>query len=350
MPKMNMTEELGLKLKELRLKNNVKSKDVAEHIGKTAAYYSKLEKAQIQTIDEVMLKLIVNFITSSEFGYNEFVEEVSAELSSEKLATDFWLMNFDFTERIIPVPKSLIDEIKNLMSILQVSSESIVDYVNENEDLDDSIFISHGYVKSELVPNKWYPYDDFEDGTVKSAALILINIKHSEFAALLDGTRDTSNWLMLYSILYHLLKLQQKLSENLNYDKELLKKDAENILVKHKFYSIAIRIRLNEQADSQEEYTNLLSDFDKENLKYVNKILSAISFISDYDVKYANELLKTISGNLSANPSFALRFMATNLAGISDLPTKVKQHYLNKVKELTESTSNDDSSPIEVFD
>ena len=350
MPKVVMTKELGLKLKELRLKYNVKSKDVAEYIGKTAAYYSKLEKANIQTIEESSLEKIVNFITDSETGYEDFMEKISSELSSEKLSTDLWLMNFDNVGRKLPVPESLIEEIKEMMSDLNISNKDLVDYINTNEDLDESFFSEHGYSRESIDYNKWYPYRIKIGDEVKSSAFILVNIKYKNFMNLINQIDDTSNWLTLYTILYHLLKYRFKLINNVDYDKESLKKEANNILNKHKFYSLADKANLSEQAKTQEEYTSLLSEFDKANLQYINKILSAISFLSDYDVKYTNELLKVIANNLDANPSFALRFMATDIATISDFSTKAKQHYLNQVKELTKAIKEDESNQIAIFD
>lgn len=149
---------------------------------------------------------------------------------------------------------------------------------------------------------------------------------------------------------YHILKYRFKLINNVDYDKESLKKESNCILNKHKFYSLADKANLSEQAKTQEEYTSLLSEFDKANLQYINKILSAISFLLDYDVKYTNKLLEIIAKNLDANPSFALKFMATDIVAISDFSTKAKQRYLNQVKELTKSIKKDESNQIFLFD
>lgn len=69
MTKINVTTEIASKLKEFRISKNIKSKDVAAHINKTPAYYSKLEKATIKTIDKNSLEEILNFIANSNDGY-----------------------------------------------------------------------------------------------------------------------------------------------------------------------------------------------------------------------------------------------------------------------------------------
>ena len=67
--RIRLDETLGLYLKEFRTQYKVKGKDVAEHIGKSAAYISKLEKGQIQQIDRKEFVKITNYIAKSEEGY-----------------------------------------------------------------------------------------------------------------------------------------------------------------------------------------------------------------------------------------------------------------------------------------
>ena len=47
MPKIVVTDSLAETLKMLRTQNSVKSKDLAEYIGKTPGYITKLEKKEI---------------------------------------------------------------------------------------------------------------------------------------------------------------------------------------------------------------------------------------------------------------------------------------------------------------
>lgn len=50
--KIKLSESIGLQLKEFRTKYKVKGKDIAELLGKSPAYISKLEKGQIQQIEK----------------------------------------------------------------------------------------------------------------------------------------------------------------------------------------------------------------------------------------------------------------------------------------------------------
>ena len=61
--KIKLSENIGLQLKEFRTKYKVKGKDIAELLGKSPAYVSKLEKGQIQQIEKDELVKITNYIT-----------------------------------------------------------------------------------------------------------------------------------------------------------------------------------------------------------------------------------------------------------------------------------------------
>lgn len=51
MPRAIVTPELAETLRGIRLQNKVQAKNLAAHIQKSAAYISKLENGNIQTID-----------------------------------------------------------------------------------------------------------------------------------------------------------------------------------------------------------------------------------------------------------------------------------------------------------
>ena len=83
--KLHIDEELGLQLKDFRNQFQVKAKDVATHIGKSAAYISKLEKGEIHQIDKEEFVKIVDFISNSESGYQLFCERIIGTMDPESL-------------------------------------------------------------------------------------------------------------------------------------------------------------------------------------------------------------------------------------------------------------------------
>lgn len=347
MPKIVITEEMAQKLKEFRINYNIKAKDVAEHINKTAAYYSKLENAAIKTIEYSTFVKVLNFITNTDTGYPTFMESISENLSDEELKENIAFMNFDRVERNIPVPDSLIDYINNKIVDLHITSNDLVEYINQNEDLNDLFTEEFNLDDKEIKPNRWYSSRDFINKETDVKSFIVINLDITKLESLLSKNSTKSNWITLCSVMYHLLKLEHK---DQVVDIAALQIEANDILVKHKFYSLTDKSKFAKQSKSKEEYDNLLNDFDKNNMIYVSKILSAIKFISDYDIKYANKLLEKISINIDVDPSFTLRFMAAEVSKLSDLSITAKKGFLNRVDKLIEETIENNSDQIEIFD
>ena len=141
--KIKLSENIGLQLKEFRTKYKVKGKDIAELLGKSPAYVSKLEKGQIQQIEKDELVKITNYITQSNEGYYLFCEKIAETADAKELDHDIWLMNFDLVDRKLPVPIELVKEIKQRMMELDITSEALATYINQNEDLTFDFLLEH---------------------------------------------------------------------------------------------------------------------------------------------------------------------------------------------------------------
>ena len=76
---IKLSEVTGLRLKEFRTQYKVKAKDVAEMLGKSPAYISKLEKGQIQQIDKIEFEKILNFIANDDDGIIDFLKNLQRE-------------------------------------------------------------------------------------------------------------------------------------------------------------------------------------------------------------------------------------------------------------------------------
>lgn len=335
MSKIEMSAELGLKIKELRLKNQIKAKDLAIFINKSPAYISKLENGEIKQIEYSIFRDMINFITGDKNGYEDFMVKISEDISSDELEQSSLFFNFDTIERKIPVPEELIGFIRSKMTELDIDASELIEYVNVNEDLDDNFFIENSIVKSDCKENIWLPYKIVKDNKSYTSFFILLNYSVTTLTNLLSKAVDKSDYTFIYAIVYHLLKHEN----NQQHDKqpaETLQKRTEEILHSHKIYTITDRRNFSEKSKSKEEYDRLLSDFDKNNMNLINQLLQPIQFISNYDVKYANEKLSCIVDNMEAEPSFALSFMALPLKKLENSNVNIKKEFLKEVKKLIE--------------
>ena len=113
MPKIVVTDRLADTFKMLRMQNGIKSKDLAEHLGKTPGYISKLEKQEVKNIDAETVEAIFAFILGEDYKKTEIWEQVYASLqikySKAEIDEEIWFTNFDTVYRHIPIPDTIIE-------------------------------------------------------------------------------------------------------------------------------------------------------------------------------------------------------------------------------------------------
>lgn len=349
MAKINMTEMLGTKLKELRIKKGVKSKDVALHIGKSAAYLTKLEKGEIKQLEQDVLIKIIHYITGDSEGFNKFIENVAISSDDDTLQEDEWFMNFDLIERKIPIPKTLIEYINLQMELLHISIHDLTSFINRNEDLNSAFFKSIDVKLDDLDKNTWYMRKEIlDEQNVKEHWFVIVSYTEDEIESILQSKSDVCNHTTMFAILYHIQKMKYKQEANtLNiYD---IQDEVESLLKKHKFCSLGYRSKLIRQARTQEEFENLLSEFDRNNQKIITNILAHFSFMSDFDIKYTNAKLEKVLENLDNDRSFALSFMAIPLIDMKHISVLKKKKFLEEIGELIKKFVIDDGETMELY-
>ena len=247
--KIKLSENIGLQLKEFRTKYKVKGKDIAELLGKSPAYVSKLEKGQIQQIEKDELVKITNYITQSNEGYYLFCEKIAETADAKELDHDIWLMNFDLVDRKLPVPIELVKEIKQRMMELDITSEALATYINQNEDLTFDFLLEHRIDPNAVEKNVWMPYQE-ADSVEHPHSIIFLEVKGERIQSLIDGKIKKCEYMFPYAIMYHLLKWKYKkqgkaLDDSL---RDSCKIKAEEILLNYKFYSLSVQARCSEQS------------------------------------------------------------------------------------------------------
>lgn len=335
MAKINVTKELAEKIKELRLKNKVKAIDLAEHIDKSSAFISRLESADIKTIDYEELIKIFKFISKDE-DLEKLLDRFSSETDAE-LDKQIWYLNFDTVERKIPVPGELIDYINTKITDLDLTIPYVVDYINRNEDLRDLIE-DYNIVINKYEKNLWHLHTS-ENG--QSTHFIVVKLSLSEVKGLLEKKTDTSNYVTMQSIIYNLLRLECELIDKLSDEaNEKIKDIAVATLNSYKFYSSLEKIKLLKNVSTEHEINSLLSEFDINNRELVNDLLNHISFLSDWNVKYTNEKMKLINRNFEWDSSYSLTLASLPFYELNNASKSLKGDLLKDIKKLIEEYKN----------
>ena len=143
--KFDVTPELASLLKTLRAKNGRSSKEVAEYLGKSPSYLSKLEGGSVQAIESDVLKGMMCFIEGGADFYSQVLPDVANLLfglrGSTRVMDQPWFLQFDVIERPVEVPQGMADDLRAHFQELGMDASRIAIYVNANYDseLDDSV-------------------------------------------------------------------------------------------------------------------------------------------------------------------------------------------------------------------
>lgn len=339
--RLHIDEEFGLQLKDFRNQYQIKAKDVAAYMEKSAAYISKLEKGEIRQIDKDEFVKMVNYISSSKNGYQLFCERIIGTMNPEALERSTIANNFDWIDRILPIPEEYSYYIKKKAKENSVSFDELADYINKNDDLDIEFLQEHKIDLASAEKNVWIPYYEADSNAIRRN-YIVAKISAKEIEDIVERRVTKTTYLYLYIILYHIYKFQE-LNKHLILEESTrtnIKRKTNNKLNELKIYTLSDKANAISQANNEMELKTVLNSFDLKNQELMNELIRGIYYLSEQDVEYTNKKLEGIIANLKKDPSFSLAYMALPLDKIFALQPKVKRDFLNSVNELIEKSTN----------
>ncbi len=331
MPKIVVTDRLADTIKMLRMQNGIKSKDLAEHLGKTPGYVSKLEKQEIKSIELETVESVFSFILGDDYKKTEIWEQIYASLqikySKAEIDEEIWFANFDTVYRYVPIPESLVDYLNEKITSLNISRELLLQRINANEALSEEEINDNS-----LKPNTWYPSISGKGSSIK------IFMSEKLFNSILDKELLSSPYVFVFCILYYLIKIERH-GEHITIDDQQMRqinREVTSILNSHKFYSIVERDNIVSGAQSREEIHNLLSSFDNDNSKLISEILSELKFASELDIRTTNDRLTSFLRNLSNNTWFTLKIISLDYHLLETVDLAQRKEFIRDIKTLIE--------------
>ena len=335
MAKYKVTPELAYTIKSARTQKNITSKAIAKHINKSQSYMSRLEKAEIKTIDEKDLSDILMYIYSEESSeptlesiLDSIYSTLELQFSDSEIEQQLWFDNFDTVVRKIPIPKELVNDISEKMQEQGISISALCQRINANEG-----------ILPEIENDDDYPFNEWQ-ALVRNHKIefsfIKMKVAEQEIASIVSGETESANYVSLLAISYYLHKITQYGTQIV-----LSKEESNNLWCKatdylnsYRFYSISEKYKLAKQAKSQDERDRLLSTFDRENIQLVTDILSRIKVFSELDIQNNNRVLSSFLQNLDWDLGFVLSLVGMNFRELKDLSYSNKVQLLSEIKEL----------------
>lgn len=357
MARFSVTPELAATIKAVRLQNKVTAKSIATHINKSAAYFSKLERGDIKSIEETELTEIFRFIFSDEDEFQKFSEQTLNKIldtlelyfNKEEINNQLWFDNYDTVLRLIPIPSTLIDLINERMKKLDISVEKLCKRINANEG-----------IPADVKNIKSIPYNEWQ-ANIKNHKVkdiyIRMKVDDSHIAGILDKSILSSNYVTLQAITFYLLKFEaEKEAENstldIPLDDESIMRNAHAFLSEQRFFSLAQKKIRQELAQTKEDSEALLSEFDIANAKLINKIIVAFRAYSELDITRVNEYLSKFVKNLHWDCGFIMKILSESFYELDGLSFAYKKAFLEELVSLKEKYKNlpDERKTIEYYD
>ena len=198
--KFDVTPELASLLKTVRVHNGVSSKDVAEHLGKSPSYLSKLEGGAVRSIEAGQLKDMLGFI----FGGADFYDVVLPEVSSlllgtmdkSRLVDQVWFLQYDVIERPVDVPEGMARDLALNFDSMHVTPSQVTELVNANIDSE----MSSAFPANQIVAM---------DYNGSHRLLIRAEFAENAIEQVIRGKAPTTSYIILHTIVHAMFRMQR---------------------------------------------------------------------------------------------------------------------------------------------
>ena len=336
MPKYLIDSKFGETIKTARIQNGIQAKALAEHLNKSPAYITKLERGEIKSIDSAMFDSIINYIFGDTIDKNSIVDTIYDSLkikySPEEIENILWFQNFSTITCKIPIPEELIDYINSILIKEKITPEYLLIRINSNDALSEE-----ERKDTSIEDNQW-----FIDNSDNKRQTIRINMNQSYLSSILDKTRDRAPYIFIFCIIFYIKKILVYSDEtNITSDQyKALYNDTVDTLNEFKFYSISEKNKILYNKQTTDDITEVLNSFDIENRKLLNDIISALQIYSELDVKQTNEYLSEFSKSLKWNIGFTLKITGLHYSELDKLTYESRNRFINEIEALIDKYSN----------
>ena len=335
MPKVQITEELATTIKRIRTDNSIKANAVANHIQKSPAYITKLEKGELKTIDSDTLFDILTFV-SKEQGQSDFdlLDNIYSKLrvfyTPKELEQQVWFDNFESVWCKLPVPEDLIDEINKSIDDLGIDRNYLLSRINANEAISADVI-----KKCDSTPNQWKIIEASSEGRLTA---IKIDLSDALFNRLLDKKEDTSSYIFIFCIVFYINKIRKfdKKVDISDSDYENLYRDTTEYLNKHYFFTVSKKNALISGAKDRKEAEQYLSIYDSENERILRDIINGLTFMSDVNIKKTNAQLDVFLKNMKWDLGFMMALISLDFSSLINTSHGNRKEILDRFKETIE--------------
>lgn len=324
---VQITEEFGRALKTLRTANKVSGKAIADAIGKSQAYISKLERGGIKSINSEAFISYCNNSTKSDKGVQQFIKTVSDENKNLPLIAEVSLTNIDDLLVFHKVPQELIKDISDYMAESNLSAIDVAKRVNENASISDLPYYNS------LPENLWYCAGDSYDDIV-----IRMHLSSEYVEKFLSGKIEHIHRVIAEAILYAMYSF--------SYGSQEARETANSKLVASRI----LRFRgQNVILANSQNVERIFGNLSPETADALTDIITGLKVISGLRHDTTGNGIRKIRSNFTNDPGFYYAIMSTDYSDLRDKSKDLKQEFLNEMRQLIQKYSKKEDN-IELYE
>ncbi len=325
--KFDVTPELASLLKTMRVHHGVSSKDVAEHLGKSPSYLSKLEGGAVRTIDEDLLKAELSFVCGGADFYDSVLPDVARMLlntiDADRLIEQVWLLQLDVIERPVAVPEAMASDIKLHFDSMHISGAQVAAHINANLDSElTESFPANRVVAVDYAGNR--------------RLLVRTDFPVNAIEQVISGGAPKTSFIIIYTIVHAMFRMQRfpNVATKLPPDEAIsLLNSVSDYLNRWDIHSLVDFARYLTTDDFISHQLPLATA----QSGVVERISAQLDEIVSHDSLGAISKLNAFCDTLKWDPAFALKLLGLPFSKLSDLSYANKRKLIEEIESLVES-------------
>lgn len=340
MAEIKVTQALRDTIKKYRKEIHLRGDVLSRSLKKNTSFISQLETGKLDTIDSEILNNIFDILFEHETPDEKnrkisgILNELKLTLSDKELERQDWMRIMDLQYRLIPIPESIINYIKDQLEELNLLPEDIIARANKNEELQNTC--------SEL------EFQNMEDNKIYiqrndnlRKMSIKFNLPLNFLSDILNHKIVRCNFIKMQGVIYSILLFR-------GVDPDTAYYQSEQILFENKFNTLLRKQHL----PKDEPPENYLAPYDIEFQKHLSALSEILTGINDRQPDFLNSILQTFIKNILNEPSLTFSIISKDVTPLHKMSKQNKKNFIQEYKDLILKYANDsttEQTKIEMF-
>ncbi|MBN1044887.1 hypothetical protein DVW08_05810 [Clostridium botulinum] len=318
------------------------AKELSLAIDKSDTYISTLERGNIKKLDsKLFIKIFRKIKICSDEEFQNYINQIlndaftSLHYNEKELKHQEWILQLSLIIRKIPIPKTVVEFIKNSLDELNITVNDLTRKINENI-----------YLPSP---------EDFEYNTLKvfdnGRWGYKYKLNDTILEKILSSDTKSCNYITMLGITYNIYLLQGN-------DDQTAQQKANMFLSDNQFYNLRdihrarnIETKKKENQNDDDLYSSLvLPEYEISFNTEFEKLKKRIREYRDMNIESALPMIKSINENLSLDLPFTNFIYKISFAKLfKDLTVEQKKEFLSNLLDLIKDSIEKNKSTKDTY-